>query len=166
MGANPDCEWCVNTLTRPLDTSEWRLLLLNSHNSHTTWQFQHYCLTNRILLHILPPHTTHWTQPLDVGVYGPLGHYYAAEVDVTVRHLPGVNISKPDFIALYDKARMLGLAAENVINAWKGSGMYPVDPEKVLLKLPPERPVTPEQSQDIPYDKTPRSARDLRASMN
>lgn len=155
--------------TRPYpNASEWRLLLLDGHNSHTTWKFQHYCLANRILLHVLPPHTTHWTQPLDVGVFGPLGHYYAEEVNLACRHAPGVNISKPDFIALYERARILGFAADNVVNAWKGSGMHPVDPEKILSKLPVERPTTPEQSQDnpIPYDRTPKSARDLQTSVN
>ena len=79
-------------------------------------------------------------------------------------HLLGVNISKADFIALYDSARMLGFGVNNVVNVWKGSRMYPVNPEKVLSKLPPERSVTPEQSQDIPYDKIPRSAQDLHTS--
>jgi len=102
---------------------------------------------------------------LDVGIFGPLRHYYAAEVNVACSHLLGVNISKADFIALYDSARMLGFGVNNVVNVWKGSRMYPVNPEKVLSKLPPERSVTPEQSQDIPYDKTPRSARDLHTSM-
>jgi len=53
-----------------------------------------------------------------VGVFDPLKHYYAAEVNAACHHLSGlsVNISKPDFIALYDKAKMLKLAAENMVN--------------------------------------------------
>jgi len=152
--------WLMNhfePLTRPENISEWRLLLLNGHGSHTTWQFQHYCLTKQILLHVLPPHMTRWTQPLDVGVFGPLGRHYAAEVDETCCNLHGVNISKPEFITLYQRARVLGFAADNVVNAWKGSGMHPVDSERVLSKLPPERPLTPEQSQESPFDMIPES---------
>ncbi len=78
----------------------------------------------------------------------------------------GLNISKYDFIVLYERARMLGFSVDNVINAWKGSGMYPIDPEKVLSKLPPERPKTPEQSHYIPFNKTPKSAQDLQNSFN
>jgi len=54
-----------------------------------------------------------------VGVFNPLKHYYAAEVNAACCHLSelSVNISKPDFIALYDKVKMLELAAENMVNA-------------------------------------------------
>jgi len=30
---------------------------------------------------ILPPHSSHMTQPLDVGVFGPLKKHMAAEID-------------------------------------------------------------------------------------
>jgi hypothetical protein len=37
----------------------WRLLLLDGHGFHITWDFPAYCDCNRILLMIYPPHATH-----------------------------------------------------------------------------------------------------------
>lgn len=60
---------------------------------------------------------THWTQPLNVSIFDLLEHYYAAEMNVACSHLLKVNISKADFIALFDSTRMLGFETDNVINA-------------------------------------------------
>ena len=59
--------------TRP-NPDEWQLLLVDGHKSHVAWPFQEFCMKNWILLVTLPPHMTHWIQPLDVGVFSALGH--------------------------------------------------------------------------------------------
>jgi len=52
-----------------------------------------------------------------VSVFDSLEHYYAAEMNVTIYYLSEVIISKSEFIALYDKARVLEFVVKNVINA-------------------------------------------------
>jgi hypothetical protein len=53
-----------------------RLLIVDGHNSHVNMRFINYCDQNHILLAILPPHSTHRLQPLDVGLFAPLAQYY------------------------------------------------------------------------------------------
>lgn len=60
---------------------EYRLLLLDGHNSHCTFRFCDYAQKNRILVVCLPSHTTHALQPCDVGVFGPLAACWKAQVD-------------------------------------------------------------------------------------
>jgi hypothetical protein len=55
----------------------WRLLILDGHHSHVNLQFIDYADRNRILLAVLPSHTTHRLQPLDVGIFGPLARAYS-----------------------------------------------------------------------------------------
>jgi hypothetical protein len=50
----------------------WRLLILDGHGSHLTKDFIGYCHANRILVMVLPPHSTHSLQPLDGAVLSSL----------------------------------------------------------------------------------------------
>jgi hypothetical protein len=53
-----------------------RLFIVDGHNSHVNMRFINYCDQYRILLAILPPHSTHRLQLLDVSLFGPLAQYY------------------------------------------------------------------------------------------
>jgi hypothetical protein len=57
-----------------------RLLILDGHGSHITREFIEYCDRHRILLMILPPHSTHTLQPLDVVLFKPLSQAYSNEL--------------------------------------------------------------------------------------
>src|SRR2546421_8258564 len=49
-----------------------RLLICDDHESHITGGFIEYCIHNDIILMILPPHSSHYTQPLDLAIFSPL----------------------------------------------------------------------------------------------
>lgn len=51
-----------------------RLLIVDGHGSHVKARFIALCITHAIDLMVLPAHTSHITQPLDIGVFGPLKH--------------------------------------------------------------------------------------------
>ena len=48
------------------------VLLIDGHSSHIDINASKLCKDNNILLYCLSPHSSHITQPLDVGFYGPL----------------------------------------------------------------------------------------------
>lgn len=58
--------------TRTKANGQYRLLICDGHDSHISGSFIAHCLQNRIVLLILPPHTSHLLQPLDVVLFGPL----------------------------------------------------------------------------------------------
>ena len=43
--------------------------------------FIDYADANRIILAVLPPHSTHRLQPLDIGMFSPLATYYSQAID-------------------------------------------------------------------------------------
>ena len=51
---------------------EFQLLICDGHDSHISAEFIHHCITNDIVLMLLPPHSSHLMQLLDVGVFFPL----------------------------------------------------------------------------------------------
>lgn len=48
------------------------VLFIDGHHSHLTLELIQSAKSKGVHLFVLPPHTTHLLQPLDVGVYGPV----------------------------------------------------------------------------------------------
>jgi hypothetical protein len=71
----------AGTKEKAVRDRERRLLLLDGYNSHVNLAFINYADANRILLAVLPPHSIHRLQPLDVGLFSPLATYYSQEID-------------------------------------------------------------------------------------
>src|SRR5271169_6406493 len=105
-------------------------------------------MDNDILLAILPPHSSHLTQPLDVGVFGSLKKHMAAEIDPLIR-LGVTRIQKVEWLAAFVVAHEKALRTQNVLSGFCGTGIHPFLPTKVLnhVALPSPskqtRPSTP-----------------------
>ena len=63
------------------------MLLLDRHGSHCTYEFLDYCeaTTVNIIVYYLPPHTTHFIQPLDIVVFQPYKHWHAEAINEATR---------------------------------------------------------------------------------
>src|SRR5437762_3042004 len=59
-------------LTWEKANGEWHLLLFDGHDSHISGDWFPHCLDNKIIPALLVPHSSHLTQPLDIGVFSPL----------------------------------------------------------------------------------------------
>jgi hypothetical protein len=81
-----DCNGFVKYLNQKLKkaNSKLRLLICNRHDSHITVKWIAHCMKNNITFMVLPPHSPHLTQPLDVGVFGPLKTLMASEIEPLV----------------------------------------------------------------------------------
>lgn len=58
------------------------LLILDGHESHVTIEFIETCIEHESFLFCLLHYTTHFLQPLDVGLFGPLQKAYRTAVNV------------------------------------------------------------------------------------
>jgi DDE superfamily endonuclease/Tc5 transposase DNA-binding domain len=71
---------------------EWRLLLVDGHGSHSTGEFQWECLRNQVALVYLLPHSTHLTQPADLGPFAQLKNHYSKNLkDYITQGKSGLN---------------------------------------------------------------------------
>ena len=80
-----------------------------------------------IELFCLPPHTTHRTQPLDVGVFGPLQRRWMERCDDVLEET-GEEIRKVDFVKEYMVARNLAFVPDTITKAWKKAGDLSLEP--------------------------------------
>ena len=78
------------------------MLIFNGYGSYITQDFIEYCWKNNIRPFQLPPHSTHLTQPLDVGAFqkfkGEFKRALREEVFYGAR-----DIDKADFFDLFAK---------------------------------------------------------------
>src|SRR5205807_6777940 len=93
-----------------------------------------YAVDNNIHLLSLPPHSTHLLQPLDVGLFGPLQHFYGKAADDYVRNSRS-GILKGTFWGFYRDARVQAYTKLNIKNAFRATGIYPFNPNAVLTRL-------------------------------
>jgi hypothetical protein len=114
---------------------------MDGHGSHLTPKFDEICMANNIITICMPAHSSHLLQPLDVGCFGILKHFYGQYVQDIAR-LGTTHIDKLDFLDIYPKARAATYKTSVIIASFTGSGIIPYSPERVLQKLD-IRPTTP-----------------------
>ena len=147
---------CFEPTTRDKAAGEYRLLICDGHDSHITGQWVAHCMDNNIIPMILPPHSSHFTQPLDVAVFGPLKKHMATEIEPLIRVVS--RIQKVEWLAAFVAAHNKALSTRNIMSGFHGTGIRPFDPAKVLNRIttkpsPPTetRPSTPPIPQ-TPFD--------------
>ncbi|KAJ5614365.1 hypothetical protein N7528_008019 [Penicillium herquei] len=112
----------------------YRLLILNSHRSHLTPQFDQICEENNIIPIYIPAHSSHLLQPLDIGCFAVLKRTYSDLIGQKVR--AGINhIDKLDFLTAYPQAHANTFKLETIKNSFEAAGIVPFDPQSVLSKL-------------------------------
>lgn len=96
-------EWLTTVFepsTRPADPTLHRLLIMDGHGSHITANVIAFCMEHAIDLLILPPHTSHMLQPLDISIFSPLKRALAAETDAILR-LDSGRIQRVEWVNTY-----------------------------------------------------------------
>jgi hypothetical protein len=156
--------------TRTRSAGRPRLLLIDGHASHISYEFCRFALEHNIHLISLPAHSTHLLQPLDVGLFGPLQHFYGKAADDYVRNTQA-GILKGTFWSFYREAREKAYSQTNIKQAFRATGVSPFNPNAVLTRLPsvksPPMTISPASSEGDPrIFTTPKTRRDLRTQTN
>ena len=142
-------EWLTTVFepeTKP-STPRRRLLVTDGHSSHLTAKFIAFCLEKAIDLVVLPPHSSHITQPLDVAIFSPLKTYLSRETDRLSRFDPG-RISKVEWTTAYITAREEAFRSSSILSGFRKTGISPFSPITVLSTLEMPRP-TPGPSYNL-----------------
>ncbi|KAF2790796.1 DDE-domain-containing protein, partial [Melanomma pulvis-pyrius CBS 109.77] len=138
-----------------------RMLIWDGFSTHETLEILEFCFENNIILCRMPSHTSHKLQPCDVAVFGPLKAAYRDEVERMERGGVGT-IGKQHFTYLYSPARERALTKRNIIAAWRGSGLFPFNPNRVLADMPrPTKPPAELTILTLPTPTTPVSSEGL-----
>jgi hypothetical protein len=118
--------------TRSCQKGKYRALLLDGFGSHTTYEFVTYCERNNILLYYLIPHSSHYLQPLDVGVFHLYKHNHAEYVNAASR-TGCQKITKTLFLDAIEDIRKATFRKGVIKNGWQLTGLYAYNPSLYLM---------------------------------
>jgi DDE superfamily endonuclease len=93
-----------------------RLLIMDGHGSHLTKEFMDFCFAHKIIPFLLPAHSTHLLQPLDIGVFQSFKHYHQALLEDSIR-FGGIDYKKDDFLSSFQQMRNLTFRPYIISNA-------------------------------------------------
>ncbi|KAK3923582.1 Jerky protein homolog-like [Frankliniella fusca] len=117
-------------------------------SSHLSLKVLKLCEENNIKFLLLPPNSTHLTQPLDVAWFAPMKKEWRRQLLDWKRTHHGA-ITKAAFPFLLNNCiESLGLRATvNVISGFRACGIVPLDKNAVLKRLPqpPAQLISPEE---------------------
>ena len=146
-----------------------RLLIVDGHSSHVNMAFLDRCDRLKILVLILPPHSTHKLQPLDCGNFQPLATRYSQGINRILSDSEGeASMTKRLFFGVFKPAFLQAFSEENIRSAWSKTGLWPYDPDLVLntMKVKPnsDKEVGNKEAQDRSNGelKTPKTSKSIR----
>ncbi len=148
----------MHTKKRTIGTT--RLLMFDGYGAHHTKEFINFCDEFNIIPFCLVPHTSHLTQPLDVGLFQPMKHWHSEAVERAARS--GCRtFNKTEFFHALHWIRQKTFTKRNILSAWTKSGYFPFNIELIIKQLP-RRPITPPDQVLRDTDtKTPHTLRSL-----
>jgi DDE superfamily endonuclease len=142
--------------TKSNESSEWKIMILDSHTSHLTPELRIRAAECNIHLYNLPSHLTHVLQPLDVGVFRPYKHWHQDAVQTAIRNLD-LDYTISSFIRDLPSIRSNTFKVSTVQHAFKNSGIWPIDVRQALQQLQKyskvvtpllQEPATPRESEN------------------
>ena len=142
----------------------YRLLIVDGHESHNNHEFHKYCEEQKIIVLCMPSHSSHLLQPLNVGCFAPLKRAYYKEIKGWSQYAK-TQVKKETFLPAFYIAFSSAITKENILASFRGAGLVPHDPERVLSKLDVVlRTPTPALSETTPWEsKTPATMKEIEA---
>ncbi|KAI1517386.1 transposase [Pyrenophora tritici-repentis] len=120
--------------TKKRTVGNYRLLIIDGHESHDSLDFQQYCKDHNIITLCMPPHSSHLLQPLDVGCFSPLKTAYGRQAEDLMRNKI-THITKLEFLPCFKGAFDAAITKANIQGSFRGAGLVPFNPEAVISML-------------------------------
>jgi len=115
---------------------------MDGHSSHYCPETIRMAAKEQVILCTLPPHTTHLTQPLDKGCFGPLKTAWCHVCQEFCARNVGKVVTVYDFSRLFSQAWFKSMTMTNITSGFKVTGVFPVNQNAITLP------------QDTAYKKT------------
>ncbi|XP_063971661.1 uncharacterized protein LOC135159573 [Lytechinus pictus] len=105
------------------------LLICDGHKSHITPDVIDFAREKNIVIFILPAHTSHFLQPLDVGLFSPMKSAYNAACSRFMRDHVGLVITGYNICELVCQAHRMAMTVSNLKSSFRATGIIPFSPQ-------------------------------------
>ena len=133
-------------------------LLLDGHSTHYQPQVLKFAMEHQCIILCLPPHTTHETQPLDVGIFAPLKVQWGRVCHNFYQKNPGKIVNKFNFNTLFSEAWYGAVTSVNIMAGFRKAGVFPFNPNAVTISTLSDKSAeqhSPEAREASPGMSTP-----------
>ncbi len=120
----------VNTVRMATHQNSPALLLLDNHSSRESIDTERIWIDHQIMILLLPPNTTHLTQPLDATVNGVFKRHFAQIFQHNLQDNIPVRRAKVMVASKY--ALSVALSALHIVQGWIRTGLEPIEPQRPL----------------------------------
>lgn len=127
--------WFKKHFLRYAPASRPILLLMDGHSSHYCLDTIRDAAKEKVILFVLPPNTTHLTQPLDKGVFGPLKSSWREVCHEYLTNHPGCVVTRYEFSQLFSKAWMGTMTIKNIQSGFSTTGIFPLCRDALALPV-------------------------------
>ena len=138
-------KWFDDVFLKHCGPKRPQLLIFDGHSSHETLAIIERAIGENIALLSLPPHCTHYLQPLDRSVFGPFKKSYNEHCSDFMSEHPLHVVNKWTFPSLLMKAWQCSFTEANIRSGFASCGICPVNRAAV-----PASAFAPSASTDIP----------------
>ena len=107
------------------------VLIMDQHETHCGRHVIDVCRANHIEILLLPPHTTHMLQPLDISVFNPLKADFSTLASRMGLVRGDMMIGKKQFSSVLKHAHEKAVTAENIMAGFRKAGIHPLSKEAV-----------------------------------
>ncbi|XP_041458835.1 uncharacterized protein LOC121410667 [Lytechinus variegatus] len=107
------------------------ILIYDGHKSHVPINVIKHAREHNIVLFLLPAHTSHFLQPLDVGVFSPLKSYYNVICSRYLREHPGKVITRDLLTKLIGESYLRTVNKSNLQAGFPATEIHPFRPDKI-----------------------------------
>ncbi|XP_041360715.1 uncharacterized protein LOC121376969 [Gigantopelta aegis] len=101
------------------------LILYDGHTSHINVSLIQWARERHIILFVLPAHTSHVLQPMDVGCFGPFERIYNGMRHTYIREHATSGIDRHSLCETVCKAYCAALTPANLQSSFRKTGIYP-----------------------------------------
>lgn len=109
------------------------LLVVDGCKAHVDLNALNYAIENNIHIVFLPAYSTHLLQVADIGLFGPLKHYWkkgceTIKIERQRMQVAEKKLTRQDIIPIFMEAWYKSMTSQNIRSAFAKSGIYPFDP--------------------------------------
>ena len=116
--------WCVEHFIPNTVSAHPLFLLFDRHSTHYQPQVIRFAMEHDCIVLCLPPHTTHESQTLNVGVFAPL---WSKVCNDFYPKNPGKVINNFNFSSLFSEAWRRVVTPMNIMSGFRRAGVYPLN---------------------------------------
>ena len=126
--------WFEDHFLKHIGPERPQLLLLDGHSSHETLGLIEKARRAEVILLTLPPHTTHWLNPLDKTVFAPLEKDYNRVCSEFMATSTSAVVNKWEWPRLFNLAYIRSMTESNIISGFQACGVHPVNRHKIPMQ--------------------------------